>query len=249
MPPKNRQRSAYAATSTAGQYKASLFDISDASSKMDYSKRWGEWETEKLGRNVPAISDTLEYASTIGEGAKSKQALEGEYLPELEKSRFGKEYKGDLSFEEFKTQKPGEYTEQFEAHEIERNLWDRISGKERMYQFGSGDKAREFKRSDLMAYGKSAKGIEDYKALGMEDYFGKGMGAPISLAEEAGIKTSSKKISWQTASGGLTAEANTKLYGQDPTMRGKSKDVRTARYKELFEEGGGEKTQPYQLFN
>jgi hypothetical protein len=39
---------------------------------------------------------------------------------------------------------------------------------------------------------------------------------------------------WQTSSGGLTQDANLRLYETDPTMRGKSKQVRTSRYKELF---------------
>ena len=41
--------------------------------------------------------------------------------------------------------------------------------------------------------------------------------------------------SWQTASGGLKAEANLRLYDKDPSMKGKSKEIRTSRYKELFE--------------
>ena len=167
MPPRNRQQSAYKAASTAGGYKASLYDISDASGKMDFAKRQGAWEEEKVGRKMTAISDTLGLASTAAEGMKDTQVLEEDYIPELEKSRFAKEYKGKLSFEEFKTQDPGEYTKQFETHEIERNMWERITGKERMYQFGSGDEAREFKSSSLMAYGKQAKGLADYKALGM----------------------------------------------------------------------------------
>ena len=41
---------------------------------------------------------------------------------------------------------------------------------------------------------------------------------------------------WQTSTGGLTAEANTRLYASDPTMKNATKEVRTARYKELFGE-------------
>ena len=191
MPPRNRQKRAYQAASTAGGYKASLYDISGASDKMDFAKRQGAWEKEDVGRKISAISDTLELASTVAGGFEDTRVLEEEYIPELEKARFGKEYKGALSFEEFKTQQPGEFTKQFETHEIERNMWEKLFGKERMYQFGSGDDAHEFKRSKLMAYGKQAKGLADYKALGMEDHFGFGAGKkPTLLDEVGGVKTS-----------------------------------------------------------
>tara|TARA_R100001530_G_scaffold61363_1_gene44297 strand:- start:179 stop:823 length:645 start_codon:yes stop_codon:yes gene_type:complete len=39
---------------------------------------------------------------------------------------------------------------------------------------------------------------------------------------------------WQTATGGLTKSANLKLYEADPSMKGKSKEIRASKYKELF---------------
>lgn len=56
---------------------------------------------------------------------------------------------------------------------------------------------------------------------------------PETLDESAGNGKSLYDI-WQTASGGLTKEANLRLYNADPSMKGKSKEIRTSRYRELF---------------
>ena len=53
------------------------------------------------------------------------------------------------------------------------------------------------------------------------------------LSSEASSSTSPKN-NWMTSSGGLTAEANTELFKQDPSMKGKSREERKKRYEELF---------------
>ena len=158
----------------SGKYQASLYDISDRWGAIDYETKKAAMSLDELNEKVELAATGLEFASIVAGAYEDKKTLETEYLPELEKKRFQKEYTGDLSFEEFKAQKPSEYTQRFEAHEIERNIWDKLKGDKPMYQFGSGDDATQFTKARVTAAGKYAKGISDWDELGLDDsdYFG-----------------------------------------------------------------------------
>ena len=59
---------------------------------------------------------------------------------------------------------------------------------------------------------------------------------PFATKTEMMEKVADLGEDWQTPTGGLTAKANKRLYASDPTMEDKSKQIRSARYQELFGE-------------
>ena len=59
---------------------------------------------------------------------------------------------------------------------------------------------------------------------------------PFATKTEMMEKVADLGEDWQTPTGGLTAKANKRLYASDLTMEGKSKQIRSARYQELFGE-------------
>ena len=202
-----------AAGASAGKYKASLMDMAGEEEKMAFADKKGAWEQEKLSKNVGTIADTLEYASTVGGGWQDKQ-------------KFGKKLKlmeGKYGSLKDDTRSGGQ-----------KGL-DWLFGKEREYTFGEGKDAKTFSKAGVGAKGGALLGES------MLDEAGLGIGEnETSSAGSVAKKTLKDSVGtnlWQTASGGLTSEANTKLYGEDPSMKGKSKEIRAARYKELFEGG------------
>ena len=145
---------------------------------------------------------------------EDRKILEDEYLPSLEESRFKKEYKGKLSFEEFKTQEPEKYTQQFESYRVERSIWDMLKGDKQMYQFGFDDDAKQFSKTQLTAAGKYAKGVSDWEDLGLDpDYFGFKSKKPSMIEESNAIVGDYKNTgSWKMVeAGGVSTEPHPKV--------------------------------------
>ena len=177
-----------AAGKASGKYQASLYDISSRYDEMDFIGKKASLDISELTNKVSTAASVLEIASTLAGGWEDRKELEGEYLPALEESRFKKEYKGKLSFEEFKTQEPEKYTKQFESYKVDRSIWDRLKGDKQMYQFGFDDDAKQFSKTQLTAAGKYAKGVSDWEDFGLDpDYFGFKTKKPrnIPMFEEA----------------------------------------------------------------
>ena len=86
---------------------------------MEFAGKKAALDIESLNRKVSTAASVLEIGSTLAAGYEDRKTLEEEYLPALEESRFKKEYKGKLSFEEFKAQEPEKYAQQFESYEVE----------------------------------------------------------------------------------------------------------------------------------
>tara|TARA_R110000765_G_scaffold111414_2_gene203173 strand:+ start:150 stop:833 length:684 start_codon:yes stop_codon:yes gene_type:complete len=215
--------SAYRSAGTSsGQYKASLYDVESQKDKMAFADKRGSWEQEKLSRNVETIGAGLELASTIAGGLQDKQEFKGEL------KAVGKEY-GDL---------------QPDA----RSFGQKLFGAEREYTFGKGKDSKTFSKAGVGVKGGQLRGesMLDESGFGVVKDEAKSESTGVSNISEyiekpetLDVSADSDKSLWQTASGGLTAEANTKLYGEDPSMEGKSKKIRTDRYKELFENNFG----------
>ena len=206
----------------SGAYASKKTEASSAWDEMDFTKKRESFEQEKLSRKVETIGAGLELASTIYGGYQDKQKFE------TRSDSLADKY-GDL---------------QADTRSFKQKSWDFITGKERTYTYGEGDSAKTFSRAGVHAQGGMELGES------MLDETGFGLGKTETKSESTGDSNVPEYIKkpetlddsanngqslWQTASGGLTAEANTKLYGQDSSMRGKSKEIRTSRYKELFE--------------
>ena len=186
-----------AAGKASGKYQASLYDISSRYDEMDFIGKKAALDISSLNKKVSTAASVLEISSTLAGGYEDRKKLEGEYLPALEESRFGKEYKGELSFEEFKTQKPEEYTKQFESYKVDRSIWDKLKGDKQMYQFGFDDDAKQFSKTQLTAAGKYAKGVSDWEDLGLDpDYFGFKSKKP-SMIEEVSAVDYKSLASWK----------------------------------------------------
>ena len=186
--PKSLFSAGLAAGKASGKYQASLYDITNRYGEMEFAGKKAALDIESLNRKVSTAASVLEIGSTLAGAYEDRKTLEKEYLPALEESRFKKEYKGKLSFEEFKVQEPEKYTKQFESYEVDRSIWDRLKGDERMYQFGFDDDAKQFSKTQLTAAGKYAKGVSDWEELGLDpDYFGFKTKKPrdIKMLEEA----------------------------------------------------------------
>ena len=139
----NTLYSAYmAAGSSAGKYKASLYETSDWADKFDFIGKQTAWEEEKTSRRVSAIGDTLELASTIGGGFQDKEktqaraeSLEGKYV--------GGKKLGALQEDTRGWQDKG---------------MDWLMGKEQTYTFGEGESATTLSKSAVGAQGAIAMG-------------------------------------------------------------------------------------------
>ena len=194
--PKSLFSAGLAAGKASGKYQASLYDISNRYGEMEFAGKKAALDIESLNRKVSTAASVLEIGSTLAAGYEDRKTLEEEYLPALEESRFKKEYKGKLSFEEFKAQEPEKYAQQFESYEVERSIWDRLKGDKRMYQFGFDDDAKQFTKTDLTAACKYAKGVSDWEDLGLDaDYFGFKPKKPrdIKMLEEVNVTGSDYK--------------------------------------------------------
>jgi hypothetical protein len=192
----------------SGKYQASLYDLTNRYGEMEFAGKKAALDIGNLNRKVSTAASVLEIGSTLAGAYEDRKTLEKEYLPSLEESRFKKEYKGKLSFEEFKTQEPEQYTKQFESYEVDRNIWERLKGDEKMYQFGFDDDAKQFSKTQLTAAGKYAKGVSDWEDLGLDpDYFGLKAKKP-SMLEEVNVTGSRYKSSssWKLMDKGDRAE-------------------------------------------
>ena len=182
---------------SSGKYQASLYDISSSYDEMDFIGKKAALDISNLTNKVSAAASFLEIGSTLAGGWEDRKELEGEYLPALEESRFKKEYKGKLSFEEFKTQEPEKYTKQFESYKVDRSIWDKLKGDKQMYQFGFDDDAKQFSKTQLTAAGKYAKGVSDWEDLGLDpDYFGFKAKKPSMIEEVSSVDLKSS-ASWK----------------------------------------------------
>ena len=171
--PKSLFSAGIGAGKASGRYQSSLYDITNRYGEMEFAGKKASLDIENLNKKVATAASVLEIGSTLAGGYEDRKELEGEYLPALEESRFKKEYKGKLSFEEFKAQEPEKYAQKFESSKVERSIWDRLKGDKQMYQFGFDDDAKQFSKTDLTAAGKYAKGVSDWEDLGLDtDYFG-----------------------------------------------------------------------------
>ena len=193
--PKSLFSAGLAVGTTSGKYQASLYDLTKRQGEMEFAGKKAALDIGNLNRKVSTAASVLEIGSTLAGAYEDRKTLEKEYLPSLEESRFKKEYKGKLSFEEFKTQEPEQYTKQFESYEVDRNIWERLKGDEKMYQFGFDDDAKQFSKTQLTAAGKYAKGVSDWEDLGLDpDYFGLKAKKPfIPMLEEASMTGSDYK--------------------------------------------------------
>jgi hypothetical protein len=194
--PKSLFTAGLGAGKASGKYQASLYDITNQYGEIEFAGKKAALDIKNLTSKVSTAASFLEIGSTLAGGYEDRKELEGEYLPALEESRFKKEYKGKLSFEEFKAQKPEEYTQKFESYKVERSIWDRLKGDKQMYQFGFDDDAKQFSKTDLTAAGKYAKGVSDWESLGLDtDYFGFKSKKPqdIQMFEEVNVTGSDYK--------------------------------------------------------
>jgi len=221
MPTKSLYSMGIASGKASGAYASKKTEASSSWDEMDFTKRRASFEQEKLSRKVETIGAGLELASTVYGGWQDKQKFQ------TRSDTLADKY-GDL---------------QSDTRGFKQKSWDFITGKEKTYTYGEGDSAKTFSRAGVHAQGGMELGES------MLDETGFGLGKTETKSESTGESSISENIKrpetldkavdsdkslWQTASGGLTAEANTKLYGQDSSMRGKSKEIRTSRYKELF---------------
>ena len=229
--------SAYRASgSSAGKYKASLFEVSGAEDRMSFADKRGAWEQEKLSRNVEAIGAGLELASTIAGGLQDRQKFKGK-VGALE-SEYGKL--------------------QADTRDWKQKGYDYLIGKERQYTFGEGDTAKTFSKAGVGARGGALLGesMLDESGFGRPDT--SGASAESDIAPDLEIEEldtsdldytgESKTLDTSASSGenlleaatgykqgkGLTGAANTKLYEADPSMKGKSASERVKKYEELF---------------
>ena len=229
-----------AAGKASGKYQASLYDISSRYDEMDFIGKKASLDISELTNKVSTAASVLEIASTLAGGWEDRKELEGEYLPALEESRFKKEYKGDLSFEEFKAQKPSEYTKQFESYKVERSIWDKLKGDKQMYQFGFDDDAKQFSKTQLTAAGKYAKGVSDWEDLGLDpDYFGFKTKKP-SMIEEVIAGDLKSSESWKMLEPETQAEFEKKY------PKGTQSDLYTFIKNLGIGDYGNASTNPYQ---
>ena len=134
-----------AAGSSAGKYKASLYETSDWADKFDFIGKQTAWEEEKTSRTVGAIGSALELMSTVGGGFQDKEktlsrakSLEGKYGALQEDTR-GWQDKG----------------------------MDWLMGKEQTYTFGEGEKARTFSKAGIGVTGGALLGESMLDEIGM----------------------------------------------------------------------------------
>jgi len=245
--------SAYRASgSSAGKYKASLFEVSGAEDRMSFADKRGAWEQEKLSRNVEAIGAGLELASTIAGGLQDRQKFKGK-VGALE-SEYGKL--------------------QADTRDWKQKGYDYLIGKERQYTFGEGDTAKTFSKAGVGARGGALLGesMLDESGFGRPDTSGASaesdiapdleieeldtsdldytQGAGPLSNETLDVAASGDKNLLEAATGykqgkGLTGDANKKLYEADPSMKGKSPSERVKRYEDLF--GGSYNPGDYEL--
>tara|TARA_R110002051_G_scaffold151639_1_gene224237 strand:- start:163 stop:807 length:645 start_codon:yes stop_codon:yes gene_type:complete len=149
----NTLYSAYmAAGSSAGKYKASLYETSDWADKFDFIGKQTAWEEEKTSRRVSAIGDTLELASTVYGGYQDKEktlsraeSLEGKYGA-LQEDKRGLKDKG----------------------------MDWLMGKEQTYTFGEGESATTLSKTAVGAQGAIAMG-ESMLGEYQDKFYGEGI--------------------------------------------------------------------------
>jgi hypothetical protein len=189
----NNLYSAYmAAGSSAGKYKASLYETSDWADKFDFIGKQTAWEEEKTSRTVGAIGDSLELMSTIGGGYQDKQktqaraeSLEGKYGA-LQPDTRGWKDKG----------------------------MDWLMGKEQTYTFGEGESSTTLSKSAVGAQGAIAMGesmLEEYQdkfygdkespvipKLDFNPEFGKNFASAFSLMENQPTNTNTGDNFWFT---------------------------------------------------
>ena len=125
--------SAYrAAGSSAGKYKASLFEVEGAEEKMAFAEKRGAWEQEKLTRRVETIGAGLELASTIAGGLQDRQDFAG---------------------------KVGAMETEYGKLQADTRGWgQKLIGGKRQYTFGEGEKARTFSKAGIGVTGGALLG-------------------------------------------------------------------------------------------
>ena len=209
-----------------GGYTSSWYAQKGLEAEKGAESLLGDMRQRKLDETVGAIGEGLTLASNIYEGYKSKKEM-GRMVKPIEEGGLG-------------------------AVEQKQSTLDWMFGSEKEYKLeGEGEKI--YKASDVRAKFQTslydeASDITDVSKLNLserkDDPSSEGV---FNLAFEYGEgATTDAMASWQTPGGGLTEEANNKLYEADPSMHGKSKEERTKRYKELFGEEQAEEEPAYE---
>jgi hypothetical protein len=174
--------SAYrSAGSSAGQYKASLFDVESSRDKMGFAEKRGAWEEEKLSKRVETIGSAFELASTVAGSMETTSEFESDILPELQEKKFLKDFmpedyglKEGTTFEQFKESQPvifGSAMEAYKPMQVDQSIWQKLAGEEKMYTFGESGK--EYKQSDLTALGQKSifSSIQEDFGISMEEEY------------------------------------------------------------------------------
>ena len=234
--------SAYRSAGTSsGQYKASLFDVESKSDKMAFADKRGAWEQEKLSRRVETIGAAVELADTLKAGHEDKL----EFEDKLGAMESAKTSEGSLKYGKLQPDT--------------RSFGQKLFGVEREYTFGEGKDAKTFSKKGVGVQGGSLLGesMLDEAGLGISlpKTNGSEVTSPINETKvESNISEYIKKpdtldvvadsdknllesVPEYRQGKGLTEQANQKLYGRDPTMRGKSAEERVKKYEELFQTG------------
>ena len=210
------------AGTSSGQYRASLYDVESKSDKMAFADKRGEWEQEKLSRNVETIGAGLELASTIAGGLQDKKDFKAEL------KAVGTEY-GDLQPDT-------------------RSFGQKLFGAEREYTFGEGKDAKTFSKAGVGVQGGRLRGEsmldESGFGVGKDEIKSESTGESnvseyIKKPETLDKAVDSDKNLLESVpeyrqGKGLTEKANKKLYEADPSMEGKSAAERVSAYEKLF---------------
>ena len=176
---------------SSGEYEASLADIADVSTNIEFSRQNLQTDLQRIDRTLDTVQSIAELGSTIYGGRQAKKEFEGQDLPAVQKRIAEQEYnrnlqEGQSEFADLDEATRKDFISKFKPVKVDDagNLYDELSFgkklfKKPLYRFGSEGSDFVYKQSDI-------KAISDFSQFGMNPDLGV---FKKTLYDEASIET------------------------------------------------------------
>ena len=188
---------------SSGEYEASLADIADVSTNIEFSRQNLQTYLQRKDRTLDTVQSIAELGSTIYGGRQAKKEFEGQDLPAVQKRIAEQQYnknlkEGQSEFADLDEATRKDFISKFKPIKVDDagNLYDELSFgkklfKKPLYRFGSEGSDFVYKQSDI-------KAISDFSQFGMSPDLGV---FKSTLYDEASTETPTSTA--KTASAGF----------------------------------------------
>ena len=157
---------------SSGEYEASLADIADVSTNIEFSRQNLQTDLQRIDRTLDTVQSIAELGSTIYGGRQAKKEFEGQDLPAVQKRIAEQQYnknlkEGQSEFADLDEATRKDFISKFKPIKVDDagNLYDELSFgkklfKKPLYRFGGEESSFIYKQSDI-------KAMSDFAQFGM----------------------------------------------------------------------------------